>query len=183
MRLWTVRISVPDSSRCVANEWRIVWQVARFGTPALRTASLIWRCMEDSCRWWRATLPVRGWGQRVAEDREGLTPLRSVQAFWLRYSKIARNCSPCVQTRLASARQRSRPAPKRHDPTPACGSGVMADREGFEPSVTLLPHTLSKRAHSTTLTPALGGRDPRNPTGPWQPLFKTFRFAAKLTRL
>ena len=33
----------------------------------------------------------------------------------------------------------------------------LADREGFEPSVTLLPHTLSKRAHSTTLTPALGG--------------------------
>ncbi len=32
----------------------------------------------------------------------------------------------------------------------------LADREGFEPSVTLLPHTLSKRAHSTTLTPALG---------------------------
>ncbi len=31
----------------------------------------------------------------------------------------------------------------------------MADREGFEPSVTLLPHTLSKRAHSTTLTSAL----------------------------
>ncbi len=27
----------------------------------------------------------------------------------------------------------------------------MADREGFEPSETLLPHTLSKRAHSTTL--------------------------------
>ena len=34
---------------------------------------------------------------------------------------------------------------------------AMADREGFEPSVTLPPHTLSKRAHSTTLTPALGG--------------------------
>ena len=31
----------------------------------------------------------------------------------------------------------------------------MADREGFEPSVTLLLHTLSKRAHSTTLTSAL----------------------------
>lgn len=27
----------------------------------------------------------------------------------------------------------------------------MADREGFEPSDTLLHHTLSKRAHSTTL--------------------------------
>jgi len=37
----------------------------------------------------------------------------------------------------------------------------MADREGFEPSVSLTPHTLSKRAHSTTLTPALGGRDAR----------------------
>lgn len=37
----------------------------------------------------------------------------------------------------------------------------MADREGFEPSVTLLPHTLSKRAHSTTLTSVLGGRDAR----------------------
>jgi len=31
----------------------------------------------------------------------------------------------------------------------------MADREGFEPSVSLTPHTLSKRAHSTTLTSAL----------------------------
>jgi hypothetical protein len=31
----------------------------------------------------------------------------------------------------------------------------MADREGFEPSVTSLLHTLSKRAHSTTLTSAL----------------------------
>ena len=32
-------------------------------------------------------------------------------------------------------------------------SEEMADRVGFEPTVTLLPHTLSKRAHSTTLTP------------------------------
>lgn len=29
----------------------------------------------------------------------------------------------------------------------------MADRVGFEPTVTFQPHTLSKRAHSTTLTP------------------------------
>ena|GEM_PF-6290170 len=50
----------------------------------------------------------------------------------------------------------------------------MADREGFEPSVTLLPHTLSKRAHSTTLTPALGGRDARNSVHCWQPLFEKF---------
>ena len=50
----------------------------------------------------------------------------------------------------------------------------MADREGFEPSVTLLPHTLSKRAHSTTLTPALGGRDARNSIPRWQPLFEIF---------
>jgi len=41
-------------------------------------------------------------------------------------------------------------------------TSLVADREGFEPSVTLLPHTLSKRAHSTTLTPALGGRDARS---------------------
>ena len=51
---------------------------------------------------------------------------------------------------------------------------MNADREGFEPSVTLLPHTLSKRAHSTTLTPALGGRDARNSLGSWQSLFKIF---------
>ena len=50
----------------------------------------------------------------------------------------------------------------------------MADREGFEPSVTLLLHTLSKRAHSTTLTPALGGRDARNSIRSWQPLFEIF---------
>ena len=31
----------------------------------------------------------------------------------------------------------------------------MADRAGFEPAETLLPHTLSKRAHSTTLPPVL----------------------------
>ena len=29
----------------------------------------------------------------------------------------------------------------------------MADRAGFEPAETSLPHTLSKRAHSTTLPP------------------------------
>ncbi len=50
----------------------------------------------------------------------------------------------------------------------------MADREGFEPSVTLLLHTLSKRAHSTTLTPALGGRDARNSVHRWQSLFEKF---------
>ena len=31
----------------------------------------------------------------------------------------------------------------------------MADRAGFEPAETLLPHTLSKRAHLTTLPPVL----------------------------
>ena len=31
----------------------------------------------------------------------------------------------------------------------------MADRVGFEPTVTSLPHTLSRRAHSTTLSPIL----------------------------
>ena len=31
----------------------------------------------------------------------------------------------------------------------------MADRAGFEPAETFLPHTLSKRAHSTTLPPVL----------------------------
>ena len=50
----------------------------------------------------------------------------------------------------------------------------MADREGFEPSVTLLLHTLSKRAHSTTLTPALGGRDARKSVHRWQSLFEMF---------
>ena len=54
-------------------------------------------------------------------------------------------------------------------------SVIMADREGFEPSVTLLLHTLSKRAHSTTLTPALGGRDARNSAHRWQSLFEKFR--------
>jgi hypothetical protein len=50
----------------------------------------------------------------------------------------------------------------------------MADREGFEPSVTFLPHTLSKRAHSTTLTPALGGREARKRSGAWQSIFHKF---------
>jgi hypothetical protein len=29
-RLWTVRMSVPDSRRWVAKEWRMVWQVALY---------------------------------------------------------------------------------------------------------------------------------------------------------
>ena len=45
------------------------------------------------------------------------------------------------------------------------------DREGFEPSVTLPPHTLSKRAHSTTLTPALGRRETRERRMAWQSHF------------
>ncbi len=59
----------------------------------------------------------------------------------------------------------------------------MADREGFEPSVTLLPHTLSKRAHSTTLTPALGGRDARNSIHRWQSLFEKFHNPQLLLRI
>lgn len=51
---------------------------------------------------------------------------------------------------------------------------IMAGREGFEPSVTFLPHTLSKRAHSTTLTPALGGREARKRIGAWQSIFLMF---------
>jgi hypothetical protein len=57
---------------------------------------------------------------------------------------------------------------------------ILADREGFEPSVTLLLHTLSKRAHSTTLTPALGGRDARNWFRRWQPLFEIFIRPARI---
>ena len=34
----------------------------------------------------------------------------------------------------------------------------MADRVGFEPTVPLLAHTLSRRAHSTTLAPVLFSR-------------------------
>ena len=64
----------------------------------------------------------------------------------------------------------SLPSLKRHDPTPASGSGVVADREGFEPSVTLPPHTLSKRAHSTTLTPALGRPETSEGRMTWQPI-------------
>ena len=58
--------------------------------------------------------------------------------------------------------------PRRAAPVP--GKTIVADREGFEPSVTLLPHTLSKRAHSTTLTPALGrkGAHPTEPPPAWQ---------------
>lgn len=51
----------------------------------------------------------------------------------------------------------------------------MADREGFEPSVTFPPHTLSKRAHSTTLTPALGGREARKRISCWQSIFHNIR--------
>jgi integrase len=35
---------------------------------------------------------------------------------------------------------------------------LLADREGFEPSVSFTPHTLSRRARSTTLAPALARR-------------------------
>jgi hypothetical protein len=35
---WIVRMSWPRSSRCVANEWRKVWQLAAFVTPASGTA-------------------------------------------------------------------------------------------------------------------------------------------------
>ena len=50
------------------------------------------------------------------------------------------------------------------------GFKMLADREGFEPSDTLLHHTLSKRAHSTTLPSvrlenALTGRGGRTLTG------------------
>jgi hypothetical protein len=51
----------------MAKEWRSVWEVMRLGMEVIRTASRMWRAMESSWRWWRANLPVRGWGERVAE--------------------------------------------------------------------------------------------------------------------
>ncbi len=62
---------------------------------------------------------------------------------------------------------------KRHHPNPASRIGVMADRVGFEPTVLLPAHTLSKRAHSTTLTPVLGERDARRLAGLRQSFFQT----------
>jgi hypothetical protein len=48
---WTVRMSIPRSSRWVANACRREWQVARFGMAARRMASLNWRGRDFSCRW------------------------------------------------------------------------------------------------------------------------------------
>ena len=45
--------------------------------------------------------------------------------------------SPAAHEGIASLR-------KRHHPLPADWEGVMAEREGFEPSVTFLLRTLSK---------------------------------------
>ena len=56
-----MRMSLPDSSRCVANEWRNVWHVARVGMPEARTARRIACCTTVSCRWWRRRWPVSGW--------------------------------------------------------------------------------------------------------------------------
>jgi hypothetical protein len=44
------RMSWRSSSKCVANEWRNVWQLAGLAIPARRTASLTARCSTDSCR-------------------------------------------------------------------------------------------------------------------------------------
>jgi hypothetical protein len=53
------------------------------------------------------------------------------------------------QTLLPAARG-SPPSLKRHDPSPASRTGVVAEREGFEPSVTFLLRSLSKGVLSTT---------------------------------
>ena len=60
----------------------------------------------------------------------------------------------CARTSFSSRLEAMTPALARR-------AGVMADRAGFEPAETLLPHTLSKRAHSTTLPPVqvIIGRD------------------------
>ena len=51
-------------------------------------------------------------------EREGLTPLRSAQAYWLRLMTIARDRSLCVQTRLTTARQHFWPIPETPRPQP-----------------------------------------------------------------
>ena len=114
--------------------------------------------------------------KRRMVDRQGLTSLRSGQAecgLLLRRPRFfkGRYKRPMLSNPFRCAQRVLGPALKRHDPTPACGSGVVADREGFEPSVTLPPHTLSKRAHSTTLTPALGRRETRGGYLAWQSIF------------
>lgn len=45
-KTWMVRISVPDSSKCVAKECRKVWQVTRLGILARAAASVTAFCTE-----------------------------------------------------------------------------------------------------------------------------------------
>jgi len=52
-----VRMSWPRSSRCVANEWRKVWQLAAFFTPASRTARFTAFCTTLGSRCWRPWAP------------------------------------------------------------------------------------------------------------------------------
>src|SRR5439155_22517640 len=60
-------MSLPVSRRWVANERRKVWQVARLGMPAARTARRTASWITVSCRWCRRVCPVsRSWYSRVA---------------------------------------------------------------------------------------------------------------------
>src|SRR5512134_3883259 len=57
-------MSAPDSSRCVAKQWRSVWHPTGFAMSAQRAAArtALWRAL--SCMWCRRALPVPGSTQR-----------------------------------------------------------------------------------------------------------------------
>ena len=98
-------------------------------------------------------------GELVAEG-EGLISLRSIHARMARYRERV------VILPLGGRQLRSNPARcagfsapflNAISPTQTSWAGEMADGEGFEPSERLLAHTLSRRAHSTTLASILLG--------------------------
>lgn len=54
---WMVRMSCPRSRRCVAKEWRKVWQLAALLTLASAMARCTAFCTTIGSRWWRPWAP------------------------------------------------------------------------------------------------------------------------------
>ncbi len=84
----TVRISLPDSSKCVAKECRNVWQLTFFDKPSVSEDFFTDFCRILSCIWCRMTLPDRGSADNFEEgntyiDEHGCSNAASA---WMRKS-------------------------------------------------------------------------------------------------
>lgn len=173
-------MSQPDSSRCVAKEWRKVWQLTLFSTPAASAARRSSACSMSSEAWWRRTSSVRGSFESFAAGKTHCQTHSAAAAGYLRPERVGQVDPPGagrqvllveqadareVAAERLDQRHRQRGAPVLLPLAGADGDLVVAEVEVLDPQADALhhpqPRAVEERDHQAVGAAGVGEDAPR----------------------